>query len=90
VKHLGIKLEIDEQAFAFTFGVSFRGLTISMKNGQYNCILRGTGRRGEPLYAMTQADEPQAGMANLIEALSMGGGETLWRQDRFASSSKGG
>lgn len=79
-----LDITFDEMAWHFDTGTHFRGLTISIAPEGWNIILRATTRAGEPVYAMTQDDDIQGGLRGLMEALTMGGGEKLWRHDRYA------
>lgn len=80
-----LSIIIDPHGFVFDTDHTFRGLTISEKDGGWNIIIRGRSRAGAPVYAMTHSDDPQHGLDILWDALAAGNGHTLWRVDRFAS-----
>lgn len=88
-RETALQLFLDPKGFVFDTDYLFRGLTVSETSTGYNCVIRGTTKTGQAVYAMTTAQDPQEGLNKLYDALSKGNGHTLWRHDRYASS-KGG
>ena len=81
-----VSLHISEKEFVYATGRSFRGLTVSQgAGGTWNVVVRAW-KGDEPQYAMVVADAPAAGMQLLMELLSNGSGDSLWRFDRYTRS----
>lgn len=77
------ELLFDGKEFSFLTGHTFRGLTISQSGAGWNVVLRAFTSELDPVYAMTQHDEPQEGLELLLGTLATRSGGQLWRQDRY-------
>ena len=75
---------LDPKHFAHCTGMAFRGLTISATATGFNVVVRAETRDGNPVYAMTQHDDPLEGMRVLWGVITGRNGTQMWRRDRFA------
>jgi len=82
------EVKIDPKAFAFCTGVAFRGLTISPGSEGWRVIIRGTLKRGDDVYAMTDAEDIHEGFERLLDALSSKDSGPLWRHDRYSPKNR--
>lgn len=76
-------LLFDSKEFSFLTGRTFRGLTITEAGTGFNIVLRAFGPDNEPLYAMTQHNDPREGLSVLLGVLSTRRGPELWHRDRY-------
>lgn len=88
-REIALQLFLDSKGFIFDTDHLFRGITVSETSTGFNCVIRAMTKTGQPVYAMTTAQDPQEGLNRLYTALAHGNGHTLWRHDRFASSRGG-
>lgn len=80
-----LSLELSEKEFAYRTGVTFRGLTISQTGKGWNAIVRGTDRKGTPVYSLVQHSNPATALEVLIQSLSGRNGHQMWHRDKYAS-----
>ena len=76
---------LDGKEFAFYTGLVFRGLSISETSGGFNVVIRATRPLGDLVYCMVSHEDPQQGLKNLLNSVSVKGGESLWRYDKFSN-----
>ncbi len=88
-REIALQLFLDPKGFVFDTEFVFRGITVSETSAGFNCVVRAWTKRGDPVYAMTTAQDPAEGLNRLYDALAHGNGDTLWRHDRFATSRGG-
>lgn len=76
-------LLFDSKEFSFMTGHTFRGVTLSAKGSGWNIVLRAYTAANDPVYAMTQHDDPREGLQILLGALATRGGPSLWHHDKY-------
>lgn len=76
-------LLFDSKEFSFLTGHSFRGVTISQSGSGWNVVLRAFTSELDPVYAITQHDDPHEGLQLLLGALATRAGGQLWRHDKY-------
>lgn len=83
-KKIHFGLVFDAKAFVFETGYTFRGLTVSSKDNQYNCVLRATDKDGVHVYCIHQADDPVEGFDVLWGLVTSKDAKYFWRLDGWA------
>lgn len=77
------ELLFDDKEFSFLTGHTFRGITISQSGAGWNVVLRAFSSELEPVYCMTQHENPHDGLHLLLGTLATRSGGTLWRRDKY-------